>query len=59
MMKLVECDECGGEGRCEYERAVIDWEHGGYLEGYMDTCEKCDGSGEVEIEEEEEEDDDD
>lgn len=44
-----ECPECGGEGRLEYERGVVDWEHGGYLEGYMDDCFKCDGSGEVKI----------
>ena len=44
-----ECPECGGEGRLEYERAVVDWEHGGYLEGYMDECFRCDGYGEVKI----------
>jgi len=43
----VECDECGGEGRCEYEYAVVDWVHGGELRAKMDTCEKCDGSGEL------------
>ena len=29
---------------------VVDWMNGGYLEGYMDTCEKCDGDGYVEDE---------
>lgn len=43
------CPECGGEGRIEYERAVVDWDNGGYLEGYLDDCFRCDGSGEVQI----------
>jgi len=42
------CEECGGEGRLEYERPVVDWDHGGYLEGYMDDCETCNGLGELE-----------
>ena len=37
----VVCPECGGEGRCEYERAVVDYMRGGDLEGYIDECEKC------------------
>ena len=41
------CNECGGEGHVEYERSVVDWGSGGYLEGYMDDCEKCEGTGEV------------
>lgn len=45
---LVLCPECGGEGELEYERAVVDWNNGGYLEGYMDTCDCCDGEGYVE-----------
>ena len=47
-MKL--CPECGGYGELEYERPVVNWMHGGYLEGYMDTCDKCDGEGYVEDE---------
>ena len=39
------CPECGGEGECEYERAVVDWNDGGYLEGYTDTCDTCEGEG--------------
>ena len=39
------CPECGGEGECEYERPVVDWNNGGYLEGYMDTCDTCEGEG--------------
>jgi len=49
----VECPECGGEGRCEYEVAVIDWEHGGYLKGERMTCERCQGDGVIEVEDEE------
>jgi DnaJ-class molecular chaperone len=49
------CPECDGEGRREYTRAVIDYVNGGYLEGYMDTCEDCGGYGEVEADEDEEE----
>jgi len=41
------CPECGGEGKVEYERAVVDWTRGGYLEGYMDDCEECNGTGEI------------
>ena len=35
--------------RVEYERAVIDYQNGGYLQGYMDDCETCEGCGEIEI----------
>jgi len=45
-MKL--CPECDGYGELEYERPVVDWMRGGYLEGYMDNCDKCDGEGYVE-----------
>ena len=34
------CLECGGEGECEYERPVVDYTNGGYLEGYMDTVDR-------------------
>jgi DnaJ-class molecular chaperone len=44
-MGYVKCLECGGEGECEYERPVVDHTNGGYLEGYMDTCDTCDGEG--------------
>ena len=42
------CPECGGQGECEYERAVVDWNHGGYLEGYQAECQECEGEGYVE-----------
>ena len=45
----VDCPECGGEGRCEYEEAVVDWDHGGYLKGVVKTCERCDGYGAIEV----------
>lgn len=41
------CDECGGEGEVEYERAVVDWNNGGWLEGYTDLCNVCEGEGYV------------
>jgi len=44
----IKCPECGGEGLCEYERAVVDWNDGGYLEGYTDTCDTCEGEGYIE-----------
>lgn len=50
----IECPECGGEGRCEYEVAVPDpmaW-RGGELQGRIMECQMCEGSGEVEIEDE-------
>ena len=53
----IECDECDGEGRCEYTVPVIDWVHGGELVGKIMECEKCEGSGEVKHWHEEEEDD--
>lgn len=52
----IECPECGGEGRCEYEVAVPDpmaW-RGGELQGRIMECEMCSGSGEIEIEDEDE-----
>ena len=53
--KEIECPECGGEGRCEYEVAVVDYEHGGYLAGKMMECQLCEGYGEITVEEEEDE----
>ena len=46
----VDCPECDGQGRCEYEEAVIDWDHGGYLKGVVKTCQKCFGIGVIEAE---------
>lgn len=43
----MDCPECGGGGRAEYEVPVVDYEHGGYLKGEMRDCERCEGSGEV------------
>lgn len=54
----VECPDCGGEGRCEYEIAVPDWgaPRGGELQGKIMECETCGGSGDVLLVIEEEED---
>jgi len=45
----IPCPECGGEGHCEYERAIVDYNRGGYLEAYYADCEECRGSGEIEL----------
>lgn len=55
MQKWIECDECGGFGKCEYTVGRADpmaW-RGGELIGVVQDCEKCDGLGEV-LEEDEE-----
>lgn len=48
------CPECGGVGRCDYDVPVVDYINGGFIDTVNDTCELCDGSGEVEFDEEEE-----
>lgn len=48
--KQIECPECGGEGRREYEVPVVDWRHGGYLSSEWATCEMCFGLGEITVE---------
>ena len=48
------CPECGGVGRCDYDVPVVDYINGGFINTVNDTCELCDGSGEVEFDEEEE-----
>lgn len=45
---LKTCPVCCGEGVCAYEDPVVDYEHGGYLEEVIDTCDTCNGTGEVE-----------
>ena len=47
MTKTIDCPVCEGAQVIEYERPVIDWQHGGYIEGYHDDCEYCKGAGEV------------
>ena len=46
----IDCPECDGEGRCEYERAVpmSNSNPYGYLEDYWATCENCGGTGIIE-----------
>jgi len=48
------CPECGGVGRCDYDVPVVDYTNGGFIDTVNDTCELCDGTGEVEFDEEEE-----
>lgn len=56
MDKQIECPECGGEGCCEYDKPVVDWNNGGYIDTEVATCEMCDGCGEITIEEDEDDD---
>jgi len=46
----IDCPECDGEGRCEYERAVpmSNSNPYGYLEDYWADCENCGGTGIIE-----------
>jgi len=48
--RTITCPECDGDGVCAYEEAVVDYVNGGYLKEVIDTCERCDGAGEIEIE---------
>ena len=48
-MAEIICDECGGMGQTEYEVSVVDYQCGGYLTEKLMECEKCEGSGEIEI----------
>ena len=52
---MATCPQCGGEGTCAYEEAVVDYEHGGYLQETYGECDMCHGWGEIEDEDEEEE----
>jgi DnaJ-class molecular chaperone len=50
------CPECGGRGTVLYER-VYSHNYGrdvGFIEEYEDTCENCDGLGQIEDYDEEE-----
>ena len=55
MSKWIECKECGGDGFQLQERAVIDYENGGYLKEIKVDCEHCSGMGEILTEENENE----
>jgi len=51
---MATCPQCDGEGTCAYEEAVVDYEHGGYLQETYGECDMCNGwGGEIEDEEEE------
>ena len=55
MGKWIECKKCGGDGFQLQERAVIDYENGGYLKEIKVDCEHCSGMGEILTEENENE----
>ena len=46
--RMITCPQCDGEGECAYDEPVIDYQHGGYLQEVIDTCDMCHGSGEIE-----------
>ena len=54
-MKMIDCPECDGVGRCEYERAVpmSNSNPYGYLDRYWADCGNCHGQGQIEEDEEE------
>ena len=54
-MNTKQCPECDGTGQCEYEKPVVDYMNGGFLDMVMDVCEECDGSGRVDDDREEDE----
>ena len=57
MEDWIECDECGGFGKCEYTVGEADpmaW-RGGELIGVVMDCQKCGGDGIVKEQEDEEE----
>ena len=37
--------DCEGWGGREYDKPVVDYVNGGFIDGVWDTCENCDGSG--------------
>jgi DnaJ-class molecular chaperone len=46
----IDCPECGGEGRVEYEFNVIDHIRGGEVVGLVRECRMCEGSGVIYVE---------
>ena len=50
MGKTITCSHCKGEGQYTGEVAVVDYQHGGFLDEVVVECEECDGSGELEDE---------
>ena len=48
----VDCPECAGKGKAEYERFVVVGPTGGYYEDFWNECENCNGSGSIEVDEE-------
>ena len=48
MIGMKTCPECNGTGFVTFERPVIDYQNGGYLEEVQDECWNCGGTGEIE-----------
>jgi len=51
----VNCPDCEGWGRREYDKPVVDIVNGGYIDVVWGVCDSCEGSGEIEEQEEDEE----
>ena len=47
---LEDCYECSGQGEAQYEVGVPDYDHGGYLTDEWRTCQRCHGTGQLEVE---------
>jgi len=48
--KTFTCPHCDGEGQYYTEVAVVDYQHGGFLDEVVVECEECSGSGELDNE---------
>lgn len=56
-MTTIPCPECNGRGQMEFERVHRASASNPYgdIESYMDECDNCHGSGEIEYDEGDEE----
>jgi DnaJ-class molecular chaperone len=54
-VRAVNCPDCEGWGRREYDKPVVDYVNGGYIDVVWGICDSCEGSGDIEEEEEDEE----
>jgi|GEM_PF-1177926 hypothetical protein len=48
----MKCKLCDGSGEAYYEKPVVDYQNGGFLDTVLMECDDCGGSGEVEDEDE-------
>ena len=48
MTKTIPCPHCDGKGEYYTEVAVVNYQHGGFLDEVIVECEECDGYGEIE-----------